>query len=414
MNLRSPIILQCIVSSNPGKMVRLRLTRLSLFVLLAISSLVTPLQAQWSVEPGTKAHSEMLKFFNEEFGAKKEQGLGCKIEPIRPRVAFSFRFFSGFLASMPAKQFTGKTNTVLLLMRVTPENAGESATPKYFAFSSDLPPIPDNPGKTSFEFSGGFYVGEGKYKVDFAINDTKDRVCKSTWRVTAQDRRIPLQQAPNTVAPLGLEAWKGLNTSASGGRVTVFVHAIPLYYRRAITKLNPFDRITLLGSLTSLLDQSQFSKARIVVFDLLGKRVLFKQDDFDPAGYKRLVNKLETVSYGTIDFKVLQEGPTDMGMIRKLLRDELRETSKSDAIVFLGAEGRPSAKAPLDLREYELPRMFYMGFTRFQIPMEDAMYRVVKSAKGKTITVFRPVDLANGIKSLSQAAQTGNGGTSDK
>jgi hypothetical protein len=41
------------------------------------------------------------------------------------------------------------------------------------------------------------------------------------------------------------------------------------------------------------------------VFDLMGKRVLFKQDGFDPAGYKRLVDKLDTVSYGTIDYKVL-------------------------------------------------------------------------------------------------------------
>ncbi len=367
----------------------------------------TALYAQLPVEPKSKAYAEIERFFKEDFATKKGEPLGCRVEQIKPRVAFSFRFFTGFVANVPAKQFSGKKNSLLLLMRVTP--VAGTAGPKYFAYSTDLPPIPENPGKTLFEFGGGLYTGEGRYKVDFAVNDSQDRICRRSWEVSAHDSRIPLQQAANTVAPLGLDSWKGLNPNATGGRVTVYLHAIPLYYRRAVTKLNPFDRITLLGSLTSLLDQSQFSKARIVVFDLLGKRVLFKQDDFDAAGYRKLVNKLETVSYGTIDIKVLQEGPTDMSLVRKMLREEMKEKNKSDAIVFLGAEGRPAARVPADLKEYDLPAMFYMGFTRFQIPLEDAMYRVVKSAKGKTVTVFRPIDLANGIKSLSQTAGSGGG-----
>ena len=48
--------------------------------------------------------------------------------------------------------------------------------------------------------------------------------------------------------------------------------------------------------------------------------------------------------------------------------------------------------------------MFYMGFIRFPVPMEDVMFRLVKSAKGRTVMVMRPVDLANGIKSLTQTA----------
>jgi hypothetical protein len=373
------------------------------------------LYGQWVANPGTKAYNEMKRFFETDFPKTKSEAgpgkeLSCRIDTIRPRVAFSFRFFSGFIASVPAKQFSGKDNALILLMRVTPESAPENL--KYLAYTTDLPPIPDDPGKTFFEFSGGFYAGEGKYKVDIAVTDSKERICRDSWTVSAADRKIPLQLAANTVAPVGLEAWKGLTRNATGGRVTIFMHAIPLYYRRAISKLNPFDRYTLLGSLTSLLDQSQFSKARLVVFDLLGKRVLFKQDDFNPAGYQKLVNTLETASYGTIDIKVLQQGPSDMGMVARLLREESKEKEKSDAIVFLGAEGRPSQhKIPPDLREYDLPSMFYMGFTRFQIPAEDAMYRVVRSTKGKTVTVLRPVDLANGIKSLTQtAAATGSSG----
>jgi hypothetical protein len=93
-------------------------------------------------------------------------------------------------------------------------------------------------------------------------------------------------------------------------------------------------------------------------------------------------------------------------MIERLMREELKEANPSDAIVFLGAEGRPAPKLSAEDAPFvaDLPAMFYMGFIRFPVPMEDAMYRLVKSGKGKTVMVMRPVDLANGIKSLMQTA----------
>lgn len=382
---------------NESKKMKARITLYSTGLWLLT---LVPACAQFQVQPGNKAYAEISRFFTDDLGTKKGVALACKVDAIRPRMAFSFRFFTGFMATVPAKQFSGKTNGLVMLMRVT----GDKADPKYFAYSVDLPPIPENPGKTQFEFSGGVYTGEGDYKVDFALNDTRDRICRNSWHVKASDRKIPVQQAANTVAPIGLEAWKGMPRQDANSRVTVFVHAIPLYYRRYVTKLNAFDRLTLLGSLTSLLDQSRFSSARVVVFDLIGKRVLFKQDNFDPAGYKRLVNKLETVNYGTIDYKVLRDGPSDSSMVQRMVREELKETNASDAIVFLGAEGRPAPKLePMSLGS-DLPAMFYMGFVRFPVPMEDAMFRMVKSAKGKTVMVMRPVDLANGIKTLTQTA----------
>jgi hypothetical protein len=383
--------------------------RITLYSTGLCLAFLLPVRAQFQVRPGTPAFQQISKFFNEEYGKAANQPLACKVEPIRPRMAFSFRFFTGFVATVPARQFTGNQNGLVMLMRVT---AAQAAEPSYFAYSVDLPPIPENPGKTEFEFSGGVYTGEGQYKIDLALTDRNDRLCGKAWTVRASERKIPLQQPANTVTAIGLDEWKGMPKQDTQSRVTVFVHAIPLYYRRYVTKLNAFDRLTLLGSLTSLLDQSKFTSARVVVFDLMGKRVLFKQDNFDPAGYKRLVNKLDTVSYGTIDYRVLRDGPTDRTMIERLMREELKEPNPSDAIVFLGAEGRPAPKLTSEDVPFvgDLPAMFYMGFVRFPVPMEDAMYRLVKSAKGKTVMVMRPVDLANGIKSLMQSAAAGSTG----
>ncbi|MBS1834181.1 MAG: hypothetical protein JST65_15805 [Acidobacteria bacterium] len=378
-----------------------------LFHCIAVSSTAS---AQVLVRPGDPAFSKVSEFFREGFHpASGDAKLKCSLQQLHPRVTFNFRFFTGFFASMPVRQFVGREkNFITLIMRVTPADASEAA---YFLYRNDLPELPKDVGKSTFEFSGGFYTGLGRYRVDIALQDATDRTCIASWNASANDRKIPIQLDNNQIAPLGYDSWRGMKNAGKtdGGRVTVFVHAIPLYYRRALSKLGAFDRSTLLTSLTSLLDESKFSSARVVVFDLLGKRVLFQQDGFDRRGYRRLIEVLERTDYGTVDFKTLQYGGTDSTFIRNLLREEMNRKDQSEAIVFLGAEGRPAPKALPDLKEYHLPAMFYMGFTRFQIPMEDAMYQAVRSTKGKTLTIYRPVDLANGIRSLVQTTSTGGG-----
>lgn len=371
---------------------------------------VATANAQALILPGDPAFAQVEEFFRDGFRpATGDARLKCSLQRISPRVTFNFRFFTGFFASLPVQQFVGRDkNSIGMVMRVTPVSKPQQ--PAIFVYRNDLPEIPKEVGRSRFEFSGGFYTGQGKYRVEIALRDSASRSCIATWEANAQDRKVPIQLAEGQIAPLGYDTWRGLKNAGTpdGGRVTVFVHAIPLYYRRALSKLGAFDRTTLLTSLTSLLDQSKFSNARVVVFDLLGKRVLFEQNDFDRRGYRRLIDVLERADYGTVDVRTLQQGGTDSTFIRNLLRDEMKRPQQSEAIVFMGAEGRPAPKALPDLKEYNLPAMFYMGFTRFQIPMEDAMYQAVRSTKGKTLTIFRPVDLANGIRSLVQT--TGNGG----
>ncbi|BDC49949.1 hypothetical protein F183_A22650 [Bryobacterales bacterium F-183] len=373
---------------------------------------VSVASGQALVLPGDPNFARVEEFFRQQFepGATAPQNkLKCSLQQIPPRVTFNFRFFTGFFVSLPVQQFVGRDkNSIAMVMRATPDTPGQQ--PAYFVYRNDLPELPKDVGRARFEFSGGFYTGLGKYRVEIALRDSADRTCTAAWTSTARDRKVPIQLADGQIAPLGYDRWTGMKNTTDGGRVTVFVHAIPLYYRRALSKLGAFDRTTLLTSLTSLLDQSKFSSARVVVFDLLGKRVLFKQDGFDRRGYRRLIDVLERTNYGTVDVKTLQQGGNDSTFIRNLLRDEMKETQQSEAIVFLGAEGRPAPKALPDLKEYNLPAMFYMGFTRFQVPIEDAMYQAVRSTKGKTITVFRPVDLANGIRSLVQTTSGNSGG----
>jgi hypothetical protein len=360
--------------------------------------------AQIPVPVNSRYGRTLERLFGERFAglAQQKSTLEMKVQPAPLRMAYSFRYVAGLFAEIPARQFRGEQQRMAIALRVTPLDGGD---PRYFLMPMALPPIPDNVGRsTVVETGGGFYVGEGRYRVDLIAEDGQKRFATKSWTFEAKPSKFKLQIAPHAVEPPGLEDWKGLAQKPSAsGKVTVFVNAMPIYARRYALSLPIFERVILLGGLTSLLDQSRFAEARVVVYDLMGKRVLFQDDHFDRDGYQRLLDVLNRVQYSTVSVQTLQQG-RDVKILGDLLNQEATRKDPSDAIVFMGAEGRFSPKLPPALAETVrgLPPMFYLPFSRFPIPMEDIAFRAVKAAKGKTMTIFTPQDLANAIKAINE------------
>jgi hypothetical protein len=289
-----------------------------------------------------------------------------------------------------------------VFFRITSDLNGDA---HYFIHSLKVPPIPEFPGKIELEAGGGFYTGEGTYKIDWLLVDQRDRVCVHSWTLkTPRTKLAPLVPA-GAILPLGLESWKGFQqkgTSDGDAKITVFLSAMPVYRRRSLSKLPTYDLSILLSSLTTLLDSSKYTHARVVAFDLLSKRILFEQDEFDPAGYHRLRETLENVSYGTIDYQTLARGVTDRKLLEQMLKEESTRPDKSDAVVFLGAEGSPADRLPPVFGEYRqsLSRLYYVSFARFPQPAEDIMYQFVHAGKGKIVNLFSPPDLVNAIRAI--------------
>ena len=360
---------------------------------------------QIEVQQRDSIYPALVRKFELAVEEHQQRPLSCHVEALRPRLGYSFRFFAGFYSTIPARQLDpGKGNRLVAFFRVTSESSGEQ---HYFFHPLNVPAIPEDPGRVQLEAGGGFYVGDGNYTVDWVLADHKDRVCTRSWMVKTPKSKFPLLVPAGAVQPLGLESWKGLGEKkvASEAKITVFLSAMPIYRRRMLTKLPPYDLSVLLSSLTTLLDSSKYTHARVVAFDLLSKRVLFEQDEFDPAGYKRLRDKLETESYGTIDYQTLARGVNDRKLLEEILKQETARTNKSDAVVFLGAEGPPSDKLPPVFAEYRLglSRLYYVFFARFPQPVQDIMYQFVHGGKGKVVNLFGPPDLVNAIKAIDAA-----------
>ncbi|HEY3742818.1 MAG TPA: hypothetical protein VGL53_23390, partial [Bryobacteraceae bacterium] len=312
----------------------LRLANFTAFLGLGIARL----DAQVEVKPFDPLYPEIHRQFELSMAEHRQRPLSCRVEPVQPRLGYSFRFFSGFYATFPARQFDRGRNRVAAAFRVTSTLTGDV---HYFVHAFAMPPIPEFPGNIRLDAGGGFYIGAGTYKIDWVMADQKNRVCVHSWTVHTPRTKFSLLIPPGSVRPLGLEAWAGFKEEkkTKDGRLTIFLSAMPVYRRRSLSHLPSYDLAILLSSLTTLLDSTKYSHARVVAFDLLSKRILFEQDDFDPAGYHQLHEKLESASYGTIDYQTLARGMTDRKLLEQMLKKEASRPNKSDAVIFLGAEG---------------------------------------------------------------------------
>src|SRR5258708_15447350 len=130
--------------------------RVTLAVVLLAS---TVLLGQTRLDPSRVPAAE--KYFG---SLETDKPLHCQIQPIPPRLNFSFRLQAGYVVSVPLKQYLGSKHALAILSRVTPERGD----PAYFVSGTKLPDIPKT--KNVMELAGVYLVGEGRYTVDFVLS----------------------------------------------------------------------------------------------------------------------------------------------------------------------------------------------------------------------------------------------------
>jgi hypothetical protein len=375
---------------------------LLLFAVLASNSF-----AQFLVAPGSREAAELEKFFSPEAERQdKSYKLSCSIYPFPARLSFDFQYWTGYDILMPTKQFEkqGRERPIAMALRITPEATPGKVTYLFSraSFPRKIPQEYWSLKGVEMNLGGGFLVGPGKYRVSMLVMDSATRTCRKTWRIEAERESVPLQIQPNEVREAGMERWKGLDPKTNAGRVSIFLHAAPIYRRRNITQLSAWDRTVLAGSLRSVLDNIGFAQARIVVFDFDGRRVLYQSDSFGPAEYEQLLDTLATARFGTVDVKTLQ-GPDEAQFLELMMRAELDANPASDSVIFLGPSWRWGQKLSPLQRELrgQLPPTIYVSLTPWFASSVDILERFTKAAgNGKVVSVYEPTDLAKAIREI--------------
>jgi hypothetical protein len=342
-----------------------------------------------------------------------ERKIGCEVRPIQPELDFSFRFQSGWVMRMPLKQYSESRHRWYVVTRVVPEG-GE---PVYLGSTLRLPAAIQKSGAPKgahAEVSGSYLLGEGRYTVHLRVGDETGRVCRAKWKVEARrgrnDVKVKVALPPATVADLS-RGWRP-QVARDGGkpfRLTVLMHAAPLTPRR-IPRITGRDRVTLMGILSSMLDQMPASSVRLVVFNLDHQVELLRLGETGPDALGQVSRALNELEIGTVDFQTLVNRKGHVDLLADLINKEVAEPLPADAVVFLGPPARFWDKVPD--QAVEKPRMAGPDFYYFQYrpPFRrdaifgDSIASAISRVGGKLKVIRTPGDFAKAIDEVERRA----------
>lgn len=360
--------------------------------------------AQSLIDPARNAR--LAEYFE---ARPDDKPLHCEATPIRPALNFSFRFQSGYVFRVPLNQFQGSSHRWSILTRVTPANG---SAPSVLRVEYRLPRVPKT--KSVAEWGGVFWIGEGNYKVDWILFDESGRVCRKQWKLEAKlsprERGIDPGIPAGHVAEVSFRRWSSQETATVDAplldRLTVFLHAAPLFPR--LTRLRVQDRLTLLGSLASLLESVPARSVRLVIFNLDQQKELFHDDNFRPDAFERAAQSMSTLQLQLVDYHVLANQRGHVDLLTDLVNQELNSRQSSSAVIFLGPAGRYLDNVSKNAIVEGAPggphtRFFYLQYkpyVRARSELPDSIELALRKVHGRKIVVRTPDDFAKSIKQV--------------
>jgi hypothetical protein len=363
-----------------------------------------------------------------------ERTLACAIHPLVPALTFRLVYRAGYSVTVSMEQLIEGSRALEIVARVTPKRGG--ARPLLL---QDREALPAEAGKQEGDASkfdaqvqGGFYAGEGEYRVELAVIGSGQRVCRKQW-----DIEVKPQKGAGTAIPPGTAvASSQIGVPRLGdreGSLTIFLNA-------NLEQRNP----VLLESIAAILERMPFRRVQVVAFSLDQRKELLREELTGKAGFERLADALSGYNPGTVSYGVLQDPAGHRDFLWKLLAKEGLRAPPDDVVVFAGystvddshvfvppacTEG--SGKPVYVYLEYALPahgRSRAPGLNRrrmrggmpglgeprqgpwgdvpnaatMQPVTADAISRVTRACSGKVFPIYTPADLAAALQKTDE------------
>jgi hypothetical protein len=338
----------------------------------------------------------------------KQNSLRCHVRPWLPHLDFNLRFLTGFGLSAPLGQFSVGEELISFL-RVTPEGRESVLLTESF----DVPQVPpEMTGQAlrtmDVEMSGSFVVGEGRYQVELVLLNQRGHSFYKRWKLKTSKYRkdaVPLASKPLMVLPVVADSYDG-KLDPKGVRLTVLLDATATDPSAA--KLWNYAFLSQL--LASLLKQVPCQSVRIVAFNLDQQREIFRQENFDAAGFSELATALRDLQLVTISYENLRRGSW-LEFLLRITREQISASNPSDAVVFIGSWAHFSQKAPKGLWNSVSPgstHFFY--FHVDSSSLADAIDYLTRALHGTVFRIYSPDDFGTAMqKMLAQVRPKGVG-----
>lgn len=347
---------------------------------------------------------------NQLFGAQTlGSSLKCSFEQKKPTLDYSLRFHAGYIVDCPPAEFGGKETPLMIYARITPEGKAPILLGEVYHLPALPPDTMARADRNSFfEMSGGFRVGEGSYLVEILVVDDRHRIFQRHWRITAaRHGRRPAAQLliqANTVEPLlgfpKLEPSRVANQQ--GFRLTVILDAAPNDPFKA--KLRAWERASLLNALWALIVEAHCHSVRVVVFNFVQQREIFRQDRFDRTALTRLAQVLGDLEMATVSVESLRRQRLPDEFLASLVNQEFKNGDPPDALVFLGPTTRFANRVRPELLEMgnnTATKVFNLELYSEQGSYPaDTMVYLTRALNGVTYKIYTPDDFRKAIQQM--------------
>ena len=368
-----------------------------------LAGVAPPVRAQNMIDPQAPDSASIIQRIDSTFASDRKDTLDCEVTELAPRLNFAFRWHGGYRARFPVRQFGDEEGKLRVVFRVTPRSGEE---PSYFWQDFRIPPGKRS-ARESGRVSGGFFLGQGSYGVDWMMMDEHNRSCREHWdtklELSESDRERAQFVAPGRALPIVLE-WEG--TPAGPDRpykIAVVLHLAPILPRSI--RLTSFDRSLLATMLTSLLEETPFQEVSVSAVSLDKQDVVFRTGKLDPTSFDELLDTMGRLDLGTIDFAKYSNPNGPVEVLSDLVNSELASDETLDALVFIGPNTRHTLRFPKDRLERlgsGAPLFFYLNldyYTR-RYPWADTIERLTKGQGGKVFEIRNPKQLRKAIEKM--------------
>lgn len=335
-----------------------------------------------------------------------KKDLPCTVTSVKPVLGFDLKFHSGYDIQVPLRELAGEGDLLTIIFRVTSNSAKDS--PVYFAQRYSVPQIDEDASGDAY-LGGGFDIGEGDYHVDWLMRDRVERVCSSSWDITAalpakdQNMKLPIERSH--IDASDQEFFRDeppvtrVNPPESDARTPLSVKVLVNYapQQGSAAAMQPIDTSALVSILRNIAREPRIRRFSIVAFNMNEQRVVYRQDDTDSIDFPKLGKALASLKFGMVDYKKLADPHSGSDFLAKLVMDELGKNT-ADAVIFAGPKVQLTDNVPSDnlkdLASVPFP-VFYMNYNLFptQNPWRDPIGNVVKHLRGIEYTITRPRDL---------------------
>ncbi len=337
--------------------------------------------------------------------------LKCSAETFGPFLDFEFRFFAGLQIGLPVKHYRGQKPSFEMLVTVTPTEGTPGRPAELFDRFGATQEVPDD-AKGEMIVNPSFSMGEGRYRVDWRLEDNRGQSCSGSRKLRASlsrgQKTVNLALKPGEIIESAVYLFRPEPPVARGRlttpkRLKIFV-SMDIRRRRgqvvrpSLLRLHPH-----FSTVRQLARSRVFNEFSVVLFSFEDQQILHRQDYAPAIDFRPMRSTLAKLNPQTVDIDQLGRG-REMDYFESMLSVELLVGEPPDAVVFVGQETHFGQQVSEFMRErLRRTEAAFAFLDTSRLAWKGAMGNVVRAVKGKEYRLRQPSDLSKALASIERS-----------